>query len=182
LSRKLGLFMVLAAFATGCTREQWHRFPSPDDVVAAVPWFAVMKKGPAIQPYKMPLMPPEGAVPITGVEHVPIATPANRAVLDARANPVQRTAESLERGRDRYTVFCEVCHGETGEGNGPVAPALANAVRDLTDPAQLERSDGWIYSVITNSFGLMPEYGSKLTSADRWNVVHYVRLLQGVAQ
>jgi mono/diheme cytochrome c family protein len=173
---------MLAVLTTGCTREQWHRFPSPDDVVALVPWFAVMRTSPAIYPYKMPLQPPEGAVPVGGVERVPVATPGTRAALDALSNPVQRTADALERGRERYDVYCTVCHGETGAGDGPVAQSLANAVRNLTEPTQRERSDGWIYSVVKNGFGLMPEYGSKLTPEDRWNIVHYVRQLQGAAQ
>lgn len=182
MSRKIGFAVLLAVLGSGCTREQWHRFPSPDDVVAAIPWFAVMKTGPAIRPYKMPLMPPEGAVPIGGVEHVPVATPQNLAFLNAMTNPVQRTAASLERGRNRYEIYCVPCHGETGRGDGPVAPSLANAVRNLTDSTQARRSDGWIYSVFRNGFGLMPEYGSKLTAEDRWSIVHYVRQLQGTAQ
>jgi mono/diheme cytochrome c family protein len=95
---------------------------------------------------------------------------------------VQRTAASLERGRNRYEIYCALCHGETGRGDGPVAPSLANAVRNLTDSTQARRSDGWIYSVVRNGFGLMPEYGSKLTAEDRWSIVHYVRQLQGTAQ
>jgi hypothetical protein len=70
--------LVLLALVTGCTREQWHRFPSPDDLVAAIPWFSVMHTGIAIQPYKMPLQPVSGTVPVTGTEVVPPAIPQNR--------------------------------------------------------------------------------------------------------
>lgn len=174
--------VLLLVLATACTREQWHRFPSPDDVVAAVPWFAVMRRGIAIQPYKMPRQPVEGTVPITGTEVVPPAVPQNRAALNRLRNPVQRTAASIERGRDRYDIFCGLCHGEAGLGDGPVAPALANAVRDLTEQRVRDQRDGWMYGVITHGFGaLMPEYGSKLTSEDRWHIVNYVRVLQGAA-
>ena len=175
--------LALVALSTGCTREQWHRFPSPDDVIAAVPWFAVMHTGIAIQPYKMPLQPAEGTVPLAGVEVVPPAIPQNETRLTRLPNPVQRTADSFDRGRDRYDIYCGVCHGEAGLGDGPVAPALANAVRNLTEPRQLARSDGWIYATITNGFGaLMPEYGSKIAPEDRWHIVNYVRVLQGAAR
>jgi mono/diheme cytochrome c family protein len=175
--------LALAALATGCTREQWHRFPSPDDLIAAIPWFSVMHRGIAIQPYKMPLQPAEGAVPVTGVEVAPPAIPQNEAQLNRLQNPVQRTSASFERGRDRYDIYCGLCHGDGGLGDGPVAPALANAVRDLTEPRQVDKSDGWIYATITNGFGaLMPEYGSKISPEDRWHIVNYVRVLQGGAQ
>ena len=172
----LGVMLV----AVACTREQWHRAPSPDDAVALVPWFATMHKGIAIQPYKMPRQPAEGAVPITGVEHVPPAVPQNQPELDRLANPVQRTAASMERGKERFEIYCAVCHGSEGLGDGPVAAKLANAVRNLTDQRVLDQTDGWIYGVITNGFGaLMPEYGSKIRAEDRWNIVNYVRTLQG---
>ncbi len=175
--------LAVALLAGGCTREQWHRFPSPDDLVAAIPWFSVMHRGIAIQPYKMPRQPVEGTVPVTGMEVVPPAIPQNRSALDRLANPVQRTASSMERGRDRYDIYCTLCHGAEGLGDGPVAPALANAVRNLIEERQVNNSDGWIYGTITNGFGaLMPEYGSKISPEDRWHIVNYVRLLQGAAQ
>ncbi len=176
--------LAVALLAGGCTQEQWHRFPSPDDLVAAIPWFSVMHRGIAIQPYKMPRQPVEGTVPVAGIEEVvPPAIPQNRSALDRLANPVQRTASSMERGRDRYDIYCTVCHGAEGLGDGPVAPALANAVRNLIEERQANNSDGWIYGTITNGFGaLMPEYGSKLSPEDRWHIVNYVRLLQGAAQ
>jgi len=176
--RALGV-LVLVLLVGGCTREQWHRFPSPDDAVALVPWFSVMHRGLAIQPYKMPRQPAVGAVPISGLTIVPPAVPQNQRVLDALANPVQRTAASLDRGKDRYDIYCTVCHGEQGEGDGPVAQSLANAVRNLNDQRVLDSSDGWIYAVIANGYGaLMPEYGSRIAPEDRWHIVNYVRTLQ----
>lgn len=181
--RPLAAALALVAMVAGCTREQWHRFPSPDDLVAAVPWFSVMHRGIAIQPYKMPLQPVDGAVPITGREVVPPAVPQDQMQLDRLVNPTQVTAESLERGRARYEIYCTVCHGAEGLGDGPVARSLANAVRNLTDDRVVRSSDGWVYGVITNGFGaLMPAYGSRITSADRWHIVNYMRTLAGTAR
>jgi mono/diheme cytochrome c family protein len=174
--------VVLVATLIGCN-EATRKFPGPDDVVALVPWFSNMREHVAIRPYKMPLQPVDGTVPIGGADVVPAAIPGNQAQLDAMLNPVQRTAASIERGEDRYAIYCELCHGADGSGNGPVAPAIANTVRNLLDQAQVDRSDGWIYGVIANGFGaLMPEYGSKISQEDRWHIVNYVRVLQGVAQ
>jgi len=181
LRRKPGL-VLLAVLLAGCN-ETTRRFPGPDDIVALVPWFSNMREHVAIQPYKMPLQPVDGTVPVHGVDIVPPPIQSNRARLDAMENPTQRTATSIERGEDRYTIYCELCHGFEGRGDGPVAPAIANTVRNLLDDAQLDRSDGWMFSVITNGFGaLMPEYGSKIAVEDRWHIVNYVRVLQGVGQ
>lgn len=184
MRRKAALAALGAALAlTGCTKEQWHRFPSPDDAVALVPWFATMYKGIAIQPYKMPLQPVEGTVPVSGTENIPAAVPQNQPLLDQLQNPVQRTAASLERGKARFEIYCQVCHGPKGLGDGPVAAKLANAVRNLTDQRVVDQTDGWIYGVITHGFGaLMPAYGSRIAPEDRWHIINYVRTLQGNAQ
>ncbi|MFQ6047365.1 MAG: c-type cytochrome [Gemmatimonadales bacterium] len=183
MRRRAAAASLLVVLAAGCTREQWHRFPSPDDLVAAFSWFSVMHTGIAIQPYKLPLQPVEGTVPVTGTVVVPRPFPQNRALLDRLTNPAQSTAESLERGRDRYEIYCLVCHGAEGRGDGPVAQSMGGVVRDLTIERMRDLSDGWIYGVTTHGFGLlMPEYGSKIRDDDRWHVVNYVRLLQGVSQ
>src|SRR6185295_8479209 len=65
-ARRTAHLLVLVA-VSACTRDQWQRFPSPDDVVAKVPWFSTMHRGLAIQPYAIPSRPPvSGTVPITG--------------------------------------------------------------------------------------------------------------------
>ena len=181
LKRKL-LLVLLAGVLIGCN-EATRKYPGPDDVIALIPWFSTMREHVAIRPYKMPLQPVAGTVPVTGADIVPLAIPGNQAALNALLNPVQQTAASIERGEDRYAIYCEPCHGADGDGNGPVAPALANTVRNLLDQTQIDRSDGWIYGVIANGFGvLMPEYGSKIAVEDRWHVVNYVRVLQGVGR
>jgi mono/diheme cytochrome c family protein len=146
----------LAVVLAGCN-EATRRFPGPDDVA--------------------------GTVPVSGTDIVLPAFPGNRAELNRLENPVQQTAASIERGEDRYGIYCQPCHGANGDGRGPVALALANTVRNLLDDTQIQNSDGWMYSVIANGFGaLMPEYGSKISVEDRWHIVNYVRVLQGAGQ
>ena len=183
MKRSAPLLVVVALVAAGCLSD-WHKSPVPslDDLIATVPWFSVMHRGIAIQPYKMPRHPAEGAVPLTGSDVVPVPIEPNRAALDRLRNPIPNTAASLERGRERYDIYCGVCHGDTGAADGAVARALGGTVRDLTILRMRQISDGWIYAVIGNGYGLMPEYKSKLSPEDRWNIVNYVRVLQGVAQ
>lgn len=167
--------------AAGCTREQWHRFPSPDDLIAAIPWFAVMHRGIAIQPYKMPLGAPEGSVPITGTEPPLDVTPRNLSAIDRLVNPALRTAESLETGKRYYDIYCMPCHGPEGAGDGPVNAKLLIAPSVLTQRAQ-DLTDGYLYSMVRHGRGIMPAYGEGIRGENRWHVVNYVRQLQGAAQ
>ncbi len=166
----------------GCTRDQWQRLPGPDDVINLFPWFTNMYKGPAVQPYKMPLAPVEGTVPITGVQSDLQITPATVDAINRLRNPVLRTAESIERGRDRYEIYCMVCHGAEGAGDGPVADALAGIVPSILTERAIDYTDGYLYTLINKGRAVMPHYGDKIRGDDRWHVVNYVRVLQGTAR
>ncbi len=179
-SRVIVLASAIALVA-GCTRDQWQRFPGPDDAIALIPWFAVMHKGLAIQPYKMPLPPVEGTVPVEGAEPVLLITPQNQAAIDRLGNPMQRTAESLETGRKYYDIYCVPCHGAGGAGDGPVNAKLMVAPSLLT-PRARGFTDGYLYAIVRHGRGIMPGYGDGIRGGDRWHVVNYVRQLQGAAR
>ncbi len=180
---------------TGCTVEDWRRSPGPDDIVALVPWFANMVDHVATPPLKSWCpedrpdcrQPVEGTVPITGPDDLvpPIQlapTPANVRTMGQRfQNSVAQTAESLERGRDRYDIFCALCHGAQGAGDGPIAAAMP-IVPSLVSPQVRGYNDGYIYAIITNGRGLMKQYRQRVRGDDRWHIVNYIRVLQGIAQ
>ncbi len=180
---------------TGCTVEDWRRSPGPDDIVALVPWFANMVDHVATPPLKSWCpedrvtcrQPVDGTVPITGLDDLvpPIQlapTSANvRAMGQRFQNSVAQTAESLERGRDRYDIFCALCHGAQGAGDGPIAAAMP-IVPSLVSPQDEGYNDGYIYAIITNGRGLMKQYRQRVRGDDRWHIVNYIRVLQGIAQ
>ncbi len=180
---------------TGCTVEDWRRSPGPDDLVALVPWFANMVDHVAIPPLKSWCpedrprcrQPVDGTVPITGLDDLvpPIQLAPTRANVRAMGrrfqNSAARTAESLERGRDRYDIFCALCHGGQGAGDGPIA-AVMPIVPSLVSPQVQGYSDGYIYALITNGRGLMKQYRQRVRGDDRWHIVNYIRVLQGIAQ
>ena len=98
--------------------------------------------------------------------------------------PVDVTSALIERGQERYEIFCSVCHGIAGDGKGIImtgnngqgygyVPAPSYHTETLR-----ERPDGYIYDVILNGVNNMPSYGHELPPADRWAVVAYVRALQ----
>ena len=183
-SRSLALTLVgLAVLASACSREAWQRAPAPDDVVALVPWFANMKTDIAVRPYKMPMMPPDGAVPVGGGDpELPVAAPTPEviAALDRMLpNPIESTAASIERGRERFDIYCALCHGSTGNSDGTVSAALSGIVPLLTSDRARSYPDGYIYAIIQDGRGLMRQYGEKVRGDDRWHVINYIRVLQG---
>lgn len=153
---------------------------NPDTVVHKVGWFATMRHQRSIKPYARPIPPVDGTVPVGGVE-----MPLTRETADRLTNPRTRTAESLNRGKVVFQTYCLVCHGERGEGNGPVSVTGGGpfpGVPSLVDPTRPKMTDGAIYGMIVEAQrmgrGLMPRYGDKIRGTDRWDVVNYVRSLQ----
>ncbi len=99
--------------------------------------------------------------------------------------PVAVTSALVDRGQDRYNIFCASCHGLSGNGQGLVhqrAAALAEGTwtppTDLTSQAVVERPVGHIYNTITNGIRNMQPYGPQIPPEDRWAIVAYVRALQ----
>jgi len=92
----------------------------------------------------------------------------------------ETSAGFLRLGKERYQIYCGVCHGEAGDGTGVIGavgfPAIANLLEDRFSPELYP--DGRIYSVIVNGHGLMKPYADKLNVEERWAVVAYTRMLQ----
>jgi mono/diheme cytochrome c family protein len=174
--------------ATGCTREQWQTAPGPDDAVALVPWFANMSSDISVKPYHAaPRNPVAGTVPIDGIDPILslmdlLPTPANLTALGQRfPNPIPSTAASIERGQDRYNIYCTPCHGDGGAGDGPISE-LVPIFPSLVAERPVSYPDGYLYAILLKGRGIMPEYGSKIHGDDRWHIVNYLRVLQGTAQ
>jgi len=97
---------------------------------------------------------------------------------ESNAFPLPVTMELLERGQDRYGIFCSPCHGLQGDGQGMVT------LRGMKHPPTYHQDrlrnvpNGYLYDVITNGFGAMNGYSAQLVPKDRWAVVAYVRALQ----
>ncbi len=97
---------------------------------------------------------------------------------DSNAFPLPITKELLERGQERYGIYCTPCHGIQGDGQGMVA------MRGMKHPPSYHidrlraEPNGYIYDVISNGFGAMYGYSSQIPPADRWAIVAYVRALQ----
>jgi len=103
--------------------------------------------------------------------------------------PVPVTRALLERGQERYDIYCTVCHGEAGDGQGIIMTGTSTVTGQgygytpapsYHDPAVRQRmaADGYVYDVIANGIRTMPGYAQQIPVADRWAIVAYVRALQ----
>src|SRR5580704_1088077 len=92
--------------------------------------------------------------------------------------PMPVTKEMLQRGRERFEIYCEVCHGRAGEGNGMIVqrgfPAPPSYHIDRLRNAPI----GHFYYVMTYGYGVMYSYASRVEPADRWAIAAYIRALQ----
>jgi hypothetical protein len=97
---------------------------------------------------------------------------------DSNSFPLPLTQELLERGRDRYRIFCTPCHGLQGDGNGMIA------IRGMKHPPTFHQDrlrqvpNGYLFDVVTNGFGAMLGYSAQIPPRDRWAIIAFVRALQ----
>jgi len=97
---------------------------------------------------------------------------------EGNAMPFPVTMEVLERGQERYNIYCQPCHSQLGDGNGMIVqrgykrPPSFHVQRLKNAPL------GWFYDVISNGFGGMPDYAAQVKPADRWAIAAYIRALQ----
>ena len=173
-----------------------------DDVMAGI-FGRSMRDQSSFDPYEDPLPAPEGSVSFSsgnfparagevnvgqaeGLEEMPppftqLDVLNNAEVVVNLPNPVAPTEASLDRGEELFLRFCAPCHGPNGDGvSGYIIPAGYPPYPLNTDRVR-EFSDGYIYGMIGMGRGNMPSYGHRVTHFDRWNVVNYLRVLQGVA-
>jgi mono/diheme cytochrome c family protein len=100
-------------------------------------------------------------------------------VVAGLPNPVPADASSLDRGGELFLRFCAPCHGPNGAGvTGYIIPAGYPPYPLNSDRAR-GFTDGYIYGMIRVGRGLMPAYGHRISHFDRWNIVNYLRVLQG---
>jgi mono/diheme cytochrome c family protein len=125
---------------------------------------------------------PQGSVPVYG-NRVPgfavsyQALPATVDSMSGLQNPTPASEASLLNGRKYFAINCAVCHGDGGAGDGSATKFGMPGINLLT-PVTQNRTDGYLYGMIRNGRGLMPSY-ARIEDLDRWDVVNYLRGLQG---
>ncbi|MEI6074038.1 MAG: cytochrome c [Verrucomicrobiota bacterium] len=118
--------------------------------------------------------------PVYGFEDSPVNTGRVAGTTNfVEINPLAVTPELLQRGRDRFDIYCAPCHGRLGDGNGITKKiGVMAAVANLHDKRIVELTDGEIFNTVSNGKGVMGAAGPLLPVEDRWAVIAYLRGLQ----
>lgn len=158
-------------------------------------WFTDFKQQPSVGPWQNLSTDsaanrgfrgqPAGSVPTTGSTVPAYAISFSNSVATADSfnviqNPVAPDERSIANGHKYYAINCAVCHGDKGDGDGYLKQAYMGYgfSPPLTLDVTKNRTDGWIWGHIRNGGPLMPPY-NRIEDMDRWDVVNYVRGLQG---
>jgi mono/diheme cytochrome c family protein len=162
--------------------------------LGACDWFTNFTRQPKIDPWEVATMDstkrdslpprgnPQGSVPMYGGSPPDFVVSYGRFPLtvdsmSSMRNPTPVSDASIENGHKYYSINCAVCHGDAGDGQGAVTKYQFPMI-SLKNESAMGRSDGYIYGMIRNGRGLMPSY-NRIEHMDRWDVVNYVRGLQG---
>ena len=92
--------------------------------------------------------------------------------------PFTVTREVLQRGRQRYSIYCAPCHGLVGDGNGTIVQRGFSPPPTYHQQRLRDAPSGYLFDVIANGFGRMYSYGDRVEPRDRWAIVAYIRALQ----
>jgi mono/diheme cytochrome c family protein len=128
----------------------------------------------ALQPSYRPFQP---GVDGTSARAAPADTVA-RGQLEEVGPPAALTPQLLDRGQQRYDIYCSPCHGYLGDGGGMIVQ------RGFTPPPSFHSDrlrhapDSYFIAIMTSGFGAMPSYAAQVPAPDRWAIVAYIRALQ----
>ena len=123
---------------------------------------------------------PSPAMTQTAGPQVSSTNPAALYPDDVETFPIPITKADIDRGQERYNIYCSVCHGLTGYGDGMVARRGFNKPAPASyHQARLRQAPvGHFFDVMTNGWGAMPAYAAQIPVEDRWKIIAYIRALQ----
>lgn len=127
----------------------------------------------AIKSQREFLEPPEGSVALTAILY-PATIEESEKVLQ---NPFPANEQVVAKGKQLYNTYCIVCHGADAKGQGFLGDTYPRPP-DLTIEPNLKRGDGFFFHKITFGGPIMPGYGHAISAHERWQIVHYLRVLQ----
>ena len=169
--------VFLAGCARGCTssRPPIHLNPSMDNQPKVRPQSAstFFYDGSSMR------QPVPGTVAIDGLkEDTAFFTGKGADGQFVTANPVTVDDTVLERGKQRYTIYCQPCHDARGDGKGILFQRGNVPTATFHQEKLLKYSDGQLFDVMSNGQGLMPAYKWPIPPADRWAIIAYIRGMQ----
>jgi mono/diheme cytochrome c family protein len=161
------LVAIVAVLAFGC-RQDMHDQPKYEPYEKSE-FFA---DGRAMRP------PVEGTVARGQLRDDPRLYAGKEGTAFVAAIPLPVDEKLVRRGQERFGIYCTPCHGERGMGNGIVVQRGYRTPASFHEERLRAQPDGYYFDVMTNGFGVMPDYASQVPVKDRWAIVAYIRALQ----
>lgn len=161
------LAVLALALSAGC-RQDMHDAPRYDPLEAS----AVLPQGASAQPLV------DGTVARGDLREDELLETGRVNGQVSDTFPFAMAAADLDRGQERFDIYCAPCHGRDGEGNGMVVQRGYRLAASLHTDKLRQAKPGYLYEVIRNGFGVMPDYRAQIAVDDRWRIVAYIRALQ----
>ena len=166
--RLLGVTAVLALLALAGCRQDMHNQPKFKPLRAS----EFFPDGRSARPLVL------GTVDRSQVNEDPAYVSGLENSQPVTTLPFPVTRQVIERGRERFNIYCMPCHGELADGNGMVAQRGYLHPPSFHDDRLRQAPVGHFFDVITNGLGGMPDYAQQVTVDDRWKIIAYIRALQ----
>lgn len=182
---KITLLALLSLLISSCNKDKNHPgyiyFPDMHYAVS----YETYSENPVFAEGKTNRLPAEGTIFRGGPEPYPYKAKSfedqQRAGLEL-TNPVALDEQVLAKGKEQYEIFCKVCHGVAGKGDGHLYTSGLFVAKptSLVEDYVKNKPDGEIYHVITKGSlsGLMGAHAGQILPENRWKIIHYVRSLQ----
>ena len=164
----LAVALIACVCASGCHQGMWNGSRiKPLEQMTAVPMFSGGH-----------LSPVEGTVAFNAANTDEFLYTGKIDGEYATSFPFPVTKEVLLRGQDRYNIYCSPCHSQVGDGKGMIVQREMKLAGDYHQSRLRDAAPGYFFDVMTNGFGVMYSYASRIAPEDRWKIAAYIRALQ----
>lgn len=163
-----GAFLLLAALLLGGCRQKMSYQPKYDPLEPSDFFADGMSARPRIA----------GTVARGELVTNPFLETGKLGAADADGFPFPVTADVIDRGEERFNIYCSPCHGRVGDGNGMIPARGFRRPPSFHSAALRAAKTGHFFDVMTNGFGAMPPYAAQVAVRDRWAIIAYIRALQ----
>ena len=168
----LCLLPLVALFAAGC-RQDMHDAPRYDPYEES----AIFPKNSSAQPLVAGTV-PRAAAKGAALDEDELLNTGKVGGQMADVFPFAITRADIDRGQERFNIYCAPCHSRTGDGNGMVVQRGFKTAGNFHIDRLRKMPAGYFVDVMTNGFGAMPDYKMQVVPADRWRIAAYIRALQ----
>lgn len=163
---------VVLTLALGACRQDMHDAPRYDPLEAS----AVFPKGASARPLI------EGTVARGELRADDLLYTGKVGGQPSAEFPFAITRADLDRGENRFNIYCSPCHAKSGDGTGMVVQRGYRQPPSFHTDRLRQSPPGYYFDVISNGFGVMPDYRAQIVTEDRWRIAAYIRALQASRQ